>query len=125
MNAPASALAAQGMSRPAQSAFAQSEDYDRSLATRLASRSIDKIGGLITELQEMQETLRSEATRVQREVGNYEQMVQTALAATKTLTNSLAALGRSANSTGGTQSFPALHRSGGRERLKRWPPPAD
>ena len=124
MNAPASTLAAQGMSRHAQSAFAESADHDRFLATRLASSSIDKIGGLITELQEMQETLRSEAARVQREVGNYEQMVQTALAATKTITNSLAALATSANSAGGTQTFPAGHRSGGRERLKRWPAPA-
>jgi len=112
------------MSRHAQSAFAESADHDRFLATRLASSSIDKIGGLITELQEMQETLRSEAARVQREVGNYEQMVQTALAATKTITNSLGALATSANSAGGTQTFPAGHRSGGRERLKRWPAPA-
>ena len=125
MSAPAPALSAQGMSRHAQSAFAQSADHDKSLATRLASSSIDKIGGLITELQEMQEALRSEAARVQREVGNYEQMVQTALAATKTITNSLAALGRSANAAGGTQTLPAGHRSGARERLKRWPAPAD
>lgn len=127
MNAPASALAAHELSRPAQSAFAQSArigDYDEFFATSLASSSVDKIDGLITELQGMQQVLRSEAERVQREVGNYAQIVQSALAATKTITDSVAALGRTANAAGGGQTFPAAQRSGGREKLKRWPAPA-
>jgi hypothetical protein len=60
MNAPASALAAHELSRPAQSAFAQSArigDYDGFFATSLASSSVDKIDGLITELQGMQQVL--------------------------------------------------------------------
>ena len=127
MNAPSSALATHEMSRPAQSVFppsAKIEHYDESFASRLASISIDKIEGLITELQEMQRVLRSEAERVNREVRNYLQTAQTALTATKTITDSFAAPRESPNPAGGVQSFPAGPPSGGREKLKRWPAPA-
>ena len=123
MNAPASALAAHEMSRPASSALTQSTGMEYHDA-RLASGSIEKIDGLIIELQEMQGVLKSEAERVQREVGNYAQMLQTALAATKTITDSFAALGTRSSAAGRGQTFTAGQRSGGRERLKRWPAPA-
>jgi hypothetical protein len=62
MNAPTSASAAYEGSLPAKSAFehpARIEDSDRSFVTRLASSSVEKLDGLITELKEMREVLRS------------------------------------------------------------------
>ena len=54
MNAPTSASAAYEGSLPAKSAFehpARIEDSDRSFVTRLASSSVEKLDGLITELK--------------------------------------------------------------------------
>ena len=126
MNAPTSASAAYEGSLPAKSAFehpARIEDSDRSFVTRLASSSVEKLDGLITELKEMREVLRSEGERVQREVGNYAQLAQAALAATKTVTEAVA-LERSTNVADQAQTSTSRRPSGGREKLRRWPAPA-
>ena len=120
MNAPTSASAAYEGSLPAKSAFehpARIEDSDKSFVTRLASSSVEK-------LKEMREVLRSEGERVQREVGNYAQLAQAALAATKTVTESVA-LERSTNVADQVQTSTSRRSSGGREKLRRWPAPAD
>jgi|SRR6188508_2915825 hypothetical protein len=127
MNAPTSASAAYEGSLPAKSAFehpARIEDSDRSFVTRLASSSVEKLDGLITELKEMREVLRSEGERVQREVGNYAQLAQAAVAATKTATE-VVALERSTNVADQAQTSTSRRSSGGREKLRRWPAPAD
>ena len=87
---------------------------------RLASSSVDKLDGLIAELQQIREVLRSEGERVQREVGNYAQLAQAALAATRTISESVA-LGRSPNVAGQAQTSATRPLSGGREKLRRWP----
>jgi hypothetical protein len=123
MNAPTLASAAHETSHAANSAFphpARIEDGDRSFVTRLASSSVDKIDGLIAELKEMREALRSEGERVQREVGNYAQLAQTALAATKAIAETVAP-GRSTDVAGQAQNSAARQLSGGRDKLRRWP----
>ena len=134
MNAPTPASAGQATANaaaPATSHAANStvahparrEDNGRSFIARLASSSIDRLDGLIAELNEMREVLLSEGERVQREVGHYARLAQTAVAATKATTESVA-LARSNDVAGLAQNSSSRQLSGGREKLKRWPPPA-
>jgi hypothetical protein len=62
-------------------------ERSRSLIARITSNSIDELQGLVSDLtsgvQKLEEFLKSEGERVQREVVNYAQMNQTALAAIK------------------------------------------
>ena len=62
-------------------------ERSRSLIARITSNSIDELQGLVADLtsglQKLEEFLKSEGERVQREVVNYAQMNQTALAAIK------------------------------------------
>jgi hypothetical protein len=131
MNAPTPApaadatahTAAHATSHAANSAFshpARIEDGDRSFVARLSSSSIDTLDGLIAELKEMREVLRFEGERVQREVGNYAQLAQTALAVTQAITDTVGP-GRSPD-VGPAQNSTPRQLSGGREKLKRWPP---
>ncbi|MBX9830134.1 MAG: hypothetical protein K2Y27_34710 [Xanthobacteraceae bacterium] len=131
MNAPTSAsadhAATHATSHPANSAVAHPariEDGGRSFVTRLASSSIDKLDGLIAELKEMRDVLRFEGERVQREVGNYAQLTQTALVATKAISEAVAPARTSDVVADQAQNSPPRQLSGGREKLKRWPPPA-
>jgi hypothetical protein len=133
MNAPTPASAAHSTahtaahepSHPANPAFAHPariEDSDRSFVARLASSSVHALDGLIADLKEIREVVRFEGERVQREVGNYAQLTQTALAVTKAITDTV---GGSGDAAGQAQNSTARPLSGGREKLKRWPPPAD
>ena len=129
MNAPTPAsahhAAAYETSHPANPAFAHPpriEDGDRSFVARLASSSVHTLDRLIAELKEIREVVRFEGERVQREVGNYAQLTQTALTVTKAITD---AVGGNADAAGQTQNSTARPLSGGREKLKRWPAPAD
>src|SRR5215472_2796756 len=91
MNAPTSAPVADDKLLPGKSALeegpAQIEDdaeRTKSSLARLTSNSIDRLEGLMVEIQEMREFLRSEGERVQREIVNYAQLNQNvAVAATK------------------------------------------
>jgi hypothetical protein len=131
MNAPTPAsaadatahTAAHAASHAANSAFshpARIEDGDRSFVARLSASSIDKLDGLIAELKEMREVLRFEGERVQREAGNYVQLVQTALAVTQAVTDTVGP-GKSPGVAGQPQNSTPRQLSGGREKLKRWP----
>jgi hypothetical protein len=127
MNAPTPAsaahTAAHATSHPANPDFthpARIEDGDRSFVARLASSSIEKLDGLIAELKEMREVMRFEGERVQREVGNYAQLAQTAFAVTKAITETVAP-GKNPDVAGQAQNSAAKPLSGGREKLKRWP----
>ena len=127
MNAPTPAsaayTAAHEASPLANSAFshpARIEDGDRSFVARLSASSIDKLDGLIAELKEMREVLKFEGERVQREAGNYVQLVQTALAVTQAVTEAVGP-GKSPE-VGPAQNSTPRQLSGGREKLKRWPP---
>ena len=118
--------AAHETSHPADPAFAHPariEDGDRSFVARLASSSVQTLDGLIAELKEMREVMRFEGERVQRELGNYAQLAQTAFAVTKAITETVAP-GRNTDVAGQAQNSAARPPSGGREKLKRWPPPA-
>jgi len=131
MNAPTSTSAAHApahetphAANPAIAHPARIEDSDRSFIARLASSSVDQLDGLIAELEEMRDVLKSEGERVQRELGNYAQLVQVAMAATKAITETVA-LGTGTDVVAGqAQNLSAGHLSGGRAKLKRWPPPA-
>ena len=61
----------------------------RSLVARLTSNSIDELGELGSDLtsavRELQEFLKSEGERVQREIVNYAHLTETTLAAIKTI----------------------------------------
>jgi chromosome condensin MukBEF complex kleisin-like MukF subunit len=61
----------------------------RSLVARLTSNSIDELEGLGSDLtsavRELQEFLKSEGERVQREIVNYAHLTETTLAAIKTI----------------------------------------
>jgi hypothetical protein len=128
MNAPTPApaadatahTAAHATSHAANSAFshpARIEDGDRSFVARLSSSSIDTLDGLIAELKEMREVLMFEGERVQREVGNYAQLAQTALAATQAISEAVAP-----EKSPEVAGQPQRQLSGGREKLRRWPP---
>jgi hypothetical protein len=85
--------------------------------SRLISNSAEKLEGLIVELQEMLEFLRSEGERVQREIVNYAQLHQSvASAATKIKTETVGTW----KITGEAQHS-AARPLNGREKLKRWP----
>ena len=62
-------------------------ERSRSLVARITSNSIDELEGLMSDLtsglQKLQEFLKSEGERVQREVVNHAHLNQTALAAIK------------------------------------------
>ena len=62
-------------------------ERSRSLVARITSNSIDELEGLVSDLtsglQKLQEFLKSEGERVQREVVNHAHLNQTALAAIK------------------------------------------
>ena len=61
----------------------------RSLVARLTSNSIDELGELGSDLtsavRELQEFLKSEGERVQREIVNYAHLTETTLAAIKNI----------------------------------------
>src|SRR6266481_487491 len=85
--------------------------------SRLISNSAEKLEGLIVELQEMLEFLRSEGERVQREIVNYAQLHQSvASAATKIKAETVGTW----KMTGEAQHS-AARPLNGREKLKRWP----
>jgi hypothetical protein len=93
----------------------------KSSLARLTSNSIDKLDGLISEIQEMRNFLKAEGERVQREVGNYAEMSQgVALALTKINADTV---GPWKGSDGEARASGAKRPASGRERLKRWPAP--
>ena len=93
----------------------------KSSLARLTSNSIDKLDGLISEIQEMRKFLKSEGERVQREVGNYTQMSQgVALALTKIKADTI---GPWKGTDGEARPSGTKQLASGRERLKRWPAP--
>lgn len=64
-------------------------ERSRSFVARITSNSIDELGGLASDLtsalQNLQEFLRSEGERVQREIVDYAHLNRTAVAAIKTI----------------------------------------
>ena len=64
----------------------------RSTIALLTSLSIDELEGLVTDIQEVREHLKSEGERVQREIMNYAHLSQTAVAATKKITETFGSL---------------------------------
>ena len=127
MNAPTAVPVADEKSLPVKSALEElpaqiEEDTERtkfSLA-RLTSNSVDKLEGLMSEIQEMREFLRSEGERVQREIVNYAQLNQSvALAVTKIKAETVDTWKSTA--VAGEAHSGAKQVSNGRERLKRWP----
>ena len=61
----------------------------KSTLVRMTSNSLDELEGLVSELQEVREFLKSEGERVQREITNYVQLNQSALAAIKIITETI------------------------------------
>ena len=61
----------------------------RSTLHRMTSNSVGELEGLFSELQEVRDILKSEGGRVQREVANYAQLNQSALAAIKINTDTI------------------------------------
>jgi len=85
--------------------------------SRLISNSAEKLEGLIAELQEMLEFLRSEGERVQREIASYAQLHQSiASAATKIKTETVGTW-----KMAGEAQHSAPRPLNGRDKLKRWP----
>jgi hypothetical protein len=64
----------------------------RSSIALLTSLSIDELEGLVTDIQEVREYLKSEGERVQREIMNFAHLSQTAVAATKKITETFGSL---------------------------------
>jgi len=60
-----------------------------SLVQRVATTSTQEIDKLIAELQTLREYLRSESERVQREIGGYAHLSQSALASTKVIADAM------------------------------------
>jgi hypothetical protein len=60
-----------------------------SLVQRVATTSVQEIDKLIAELQTLREYLRSESERVQREIGGYAHLSQSALASTKVIADAM------------------------------------
>jgi hypothetical protein len=90
----------------------------KSLIDRVASSSVMELEGLISELHEVRDFLKSEGERVQREITNYAQLNQTALTAVKIITDTISpwkstALDGNAHSTSGGPLF-AVHKLGKR-----------
>jgi DNA primase large subunit len=129
MNAPTVAPVTDEKSLPVKPALeeltAQIEDdteRTRFSLARLTSNSVDKLEGLMSEIQEMREFLRSEGERVQREIVNYTQLNQSvALAATKIKAETVDTWKSTA--VAGEVHSSARQLSNGREKLKRWPTP--
>jgi chemotaxis protein histidine kinase CheA len=61
----------------------------RSTLVRMTANSVDELDSLFSELQEVRDYLKSEGERVQREVANYAQLNQSALAAIKIITETI------------------------------------
>ena len=61
-----------------------------SLVLRVAGPSIAEIDRLIAELTSVREMLRSEADRVQREIGGFASLSQAAMTSTKIIADSMA-----------------------------------
>ncbi len=92
----------------------------KSYLARLTSKSLEKLERLMSEIQEMQEFLRSEGERVEREIANYAKLNQSiALTATKIKAETVGTW-RGTAVTGDAHSG-AKQPSSARERLKRWP----
>jgi hypothetical protein len=101
-------LVEQGSTKPAQTANTVDAERIRSSIARLTSNSTDELEKLIAELERLQEFLKSETGRVQREITNVLDgigIIIEAIAPWKT-----------AGPTG-TQNAHA----NGRDKLKRWP----
>lgn len=81
----------------------------RSAIARLTSNSIDELEKLTSELEKLQEFLKSETARVQGEIGNV-------LAGVEVIVEAIAPW----KSAGGAASA-ANVRANGRDKLKRWP----
>ena len=64
----------------------------RSTIALLTSLTIDELEGLVTDMQEVREYVKSEGERVQREIMNYAHLSQTAIAATKKITETFGGL---------------------------------
>ena len=131
MNAPTSAPVADDKLLPGKSALeegpAQIEDdaeRTKSSLARLTSNSIDRLEGLMVEIQEMREFLRSEGERVQREIVNYAQLNQNvALATTKIKAETVGTWKSTTIAGDAYNNSGAKQLSNGREKLKRWPAP--
>lgn len=61
----------------------------RSMLFRMTSNSVDELEGLVSELQEVRDFLKVEGERVQREITNYAQLNQSALAAIKIIAGTI------------------------------------
>jgi hypothetical protein len=59
------------------------------MLARMTSNSVDELEGLVSELQEVREFLKSEGERVQREIMNYTQLNRNALTAIKIITETI------------------------------------
>jgi hypothetical protein len=76
-------------------------DHFNALIERVAGTSVKEIDHLIAELQAVRNYLLAEGERVQRELTNYAQATQAALASVKIITDSM---GQWKNSNGTTRS---------------------
>ena len=61
----------------------------RTTIIRMTSSSASELDGLVSEIQEVREFLNSESERVQREIANYAQLNQRALAVIKMITQTI------------------------------------
>ena len=97
--------------RPAQPAPAKVEvdaERIRSAIARLTSNSIDELEKLTSELEKLQDFLKSETARVQGEIGNV-------LAGVGVIVEAIAPWKSASGATA------ANVRANGRDKLKRWP----
>ena len=104
-------LAEQESTRPAQTAPTKMEidaERIRSSIARLTSNSIDELEKLNSELEKLQEFLKSETARVQGEIGSV-------LAGVGVIVEAIAPW------KAGSVASAANVRANGRDRLKRWP----
>ena len=104
-------LAEPESTRPAQTAPTKMEidaERIRSSIARLTSNSIDELEKLTSELEKLQEFLKSETARVQGEIGSV-------LAGVGVIVEAIAPW------KAGSVASAANVRANGRDRLKRWP----
>jgi len=95
----------------------------KSSLARLSANSADKLEGLMSEIQEMLDFLRSEGERVQGEITSYAELNQKiALAATKIRAETV---GPWKGTASDAQYSRLKQLTSGRERIKRWPAPPD
>jgi hypothetical protein len=125
MNAPTFVAAANEKSLPTKSGMVQitqtEDDSERTKVSlaRLTSNSVDRLGELISEIQEMREFLQSESERVQLEIGNYMQLSQNVATALNKIKADTIVPWKRAD---GEARRPGLKQlANGRERLKPWP----